>query len=126
MTSQNVKNYRDLLVWQKGIELVKEIYVLTRAFPKHELYGLTSQLRRSAVSVPSNIAEGQTRKSSNEFKQFLYIAQSSLSEVDTQIVIAQELDYLEKEAGTKIEAKILELRRMIYALINSLPKNSGK
>lgn len=98
------------------------IYLLTRDFPKHETYGLTSQIQRSAVSVPSNIAEGQTRNSTAEFQRFLFIAQGSLSEVDTQIVISQELGYLEKEKGQVVEARILELRKMLYALINSLPK----
>jgi four helix bundle protein len=120
--AEKVMSYRDLKVWQKGIELVKTIYLLTRDFPKHEIYGLTSQIQRSAVSVPSNIAEGQTRNSMADFQRFLFIAQGSLSEVDTQIVIAQELGYLEKEKGQDVEARILELRRMLYALINSLPK----
>jgi four helix bundle protein len=120
--SEKVLNYRKLKVWQKGIELVKNVYLVASAFPKHELYGLTSQIQRSAVSVPSNIAEGQTRNSTPDFRRFLFIAQASLSEVDTQIVIAQELGYLEKEDGAEIETQILELRRMIYALINSLPK----
>ncbi len=120
--AEKVMSYRDLKVWQKGIELVKTIYLLTRDFPKHEMYGLLSQLQRSAVSVPSNIAEGQTRNSTADFQRFLFIAQGSLSEVDTQIVIAQELGYLETAKGQDIEARILELRRMLYALINNLPK----
>ncbi|MBL6964943.1 MAG: four helix bundle protein, partial [Anaerolineales bacterium] len=91
--SKKILNYRELKVWQKGIELVKTVYLVTRTFPKHELYGLTSQLQRSVVSVPSNIAEGQTRNSTPDFRRFLFIAQASLSEVDTQIVIAQELGY---------------------------------
>jgi len=120
--TEKVMSYRDLKVWQKGIELVKLIYLLTRDFPKHETYGLTSQIQRSAVSVPSNIAEGQTRNSTADFQRFLFIAQGSLSEVDTQIVIAQELGYLERAKGQDVEARILELRKMLYALINSLPK----
>jgi len=122
MMTEKVMSYRDLKVWQKGIELVKLIYLLTRDFPKHETYGLTSQIQRSAVSVPSNIAEGQTRNSTADFQRFLFIAQGSLSEVDTQIVIAQELGYLERAKGQDVEARILELRKMLYALINSLPK----
>lgn len=121
--NQRIRNYRGLKVWQRGIDLVKKVYSVTREFPKHEQYALANQMQRSAVSVPSNIAEGQTRKSSKEFKQFLYIAQSSLSELDTQIVISQELGYLDNQKGSEIESVILELRRMIYALINSLPKN---
>ena len=120
--AEKVMSYHDLKVWQKGIELVKTIYLLTRDFPKYETYGLTSQIQRSAVSVPSNIAEGQTRNSTADFQRFIFIAQGSLSEVDTQIVIAQELGYLDKAKGQDVEARILELRRMLYALINSLPK----
>jgi len=120
--AEKVMSYHDLKVWQKGIELVKTIYLLTRDFPKYETYGLTSQIQRSAVSVPSNIAEGQTRNSTADFQRFLFISQGSLSEVDTQIVIAQELGYLDKAKGQDVEARILELRRMLYALINSLPK----
>lgn len=120
--ADKVMSYRDLKVWQKGIEMVKTIYLLTRDFPKHETYGLTSQIQRSAVSVPSNVAEGQTRNSTADFQRFLFIAQGSLSEVDTQIVIAQELGYLKQEKGQDVEGRILELRKMLYALINSLPK----
>ena len=120
--AEKVMSYHDLKVWQKGIELVKTIYLLTRDFPKYETYGLMSQIQRSAVSVPSNIAEGQTRNSTADFQRFLFISQGSLSEVDTQIVIAQELGYLDKAKGQDVEARILELRRMLYALINSLPK----
>ncbi|MCU1286198.1 MAG: ribosomal protein [Acidobacteriales bacterium] len=88
-------SYRDLLVWQKAISLVAEIYRFTRAFPKDEIYGLTSQLRRAAVSVPSNIAEGQGRLSKKDFRHFLGQARGSLLEVETQPLIAHKLGYLE-------------------------------
>ena len=114
------KSYRDLLVWQKGIDLVKVIYSLTSQFPKKEIYGLTNQVQRSAVSVPSNIAEGQARSSSKEFTRFLRIALGSLAEVDTQIEIANQLGYVEKEATDNIQEKIIELRKMLFGLIKSL------
>ena len=89
--SSEIKSYRDLLIWKKGIELVREIYILTRNFPKLEKFVLIDQIHRAAISIPSNIAEGQTRQYSKEFKQFLYIALGSLAELDTQLIIAAEL-----------------------------------
>ena len=85
-----VRSYRDLLIWEKGINLVKEIYLLSNKFPQKEVYGLSNQIRRAAISIPSNIAEGQARQHTAEFRQALYIALGSLAEVDTQLVIAQE------------------------------------
>lgn len=90
-----VNSYRDLLVWQKAVDLVTEIYRLTRQYPKDELYGITGQLRRAAVSIPSNIAEGQARLSTGEFRQFLGNAKGSLAEVETQLVISGKLDYMD-------------------------------
>src|SRR5579864_9055186 len=89
-----MRGYRDLKTWQEAMELVKGVYVATRHFPRDELYGLTSQLRRAAVSIPSNIAEGQARFSSKEFAHFLSQARGSLVEIETQILIAQDLGYL--------------------------------
>ena len=89
--TEKIKNFQDLRIWQKGIEVVKEIYILTKKFPKEELYGLTSQMRRSAVSIPSNIAEGFRRYHNKEYKQFLYIAMGSCAELETQIIISYEL-----------------------------------
>jgi four helix bundle protein len=88
-----MKGHRDLLVWQESISLVKEIYAVTRSLPDDEKFGLTSQMRRAAVSVPSNIAEGAARGSQREFAQFLVIARGSLSELETQLIIAKELNY---------------------------------
>jgi len=85
--AEKIKNFQDLRIWQKGIEVVKDIYILTKKFPKEELYGLTSQMRRSAVSIPSNIAEGFRRYHNKEYKQFLYIALGSCAELETQIII---------------------------------------
>ncbi len=120
MTSQ-VRSYRDLQVWRKGIELVKEVYVLTRGFPRYEMYGLADQLRRSAVSVPSNIAEGQARQHTGEFRQFLHIALGSAAEVDTQLIIASELGYVSREQIASVEQLVVEIRKMTYTLIARLP-----
>jgi four helix bundle protein len=111
-------HYKNLLVWQKAIALVTQVYVVTRSFPREELYGLTSQIRRAAVSVPSNIAEGQARRTTGEFRQFLGIAKGSLAELDTQLIIAENLGYL-KEAGTLFE-QVAEVGRMLSGLICSL------
>jgi len=89
-----VKTHRDLDVWKNGIELVKRIYVLTSNFPKEEIHTLTSQIRRSAISIPSNIAEGAARNSKKEFLQFLYIALGSAAELETQLILAKELSYM--------------------------------
>lgn len=88
-----MKTHKDLDVWKNSISLVKEIYIVSKLFPKDELYGLTNQIRRSAVSVASNIAEGAARNYEKEFIRFLYIAKGSLSELETQIIIAKELEY---------------------------------
>ena len=92
---EKVKSYQDLLVWQKSIKLTTRVYALTKRFPKDEMYGLSSQLRRAAVSIPSNVAEGHARQHNKEFKQFLHIALGSVAEVDTQLFIARELGYIE-------------------------------
>ncbi len=115
------RNYRDLLVWQKGLDLVVEIYLLTKKFPKEELYALKSQIQRAAVSVPSNIAEGQARGAlPSEFTRFLRIALGSLAEVDTQLELAIRLSYLSLDEISKAKNLSLELRKMLFGLINSL------
>lgn len=118
-----IKSYRDLIVWQKSIDLVEEIYRLTKRFPKDEVYGLTSQLRRSAVSVPSNIAEGQERRAPKDFKRFLHIALGSLAEAHTQLIIATRLNYLQAIDFAKLEDEIGQIQRMAHALIRKLPKS---
>jgi four helix bundle protein len=114
------QSYRDLIAWQKGVELVAAIYRTTKSFPKEELYGLTSQLRRAAVSIPSNIAEGQGRKSKPEFRHFLHTAAGSLMEVETQITIATMLGYLDQQSEAKLLEQTNELGRIINGLIVSL------
>jgi len=115
------RSYRDLIVWQKAIDFVESIYKSTKNFPNHEQYGLSSQLRRSAVSVPSNIAEGQARQHAKEFQQFLHISLGSLAEVHTQLIIAHRLDYLSEDRLLEHEAAIKEIRKMLYSLIKKLP-----
>lgn len=117
------RSYRDLLVWQKGVELVKAVYALTEQFPKREQYALANQLQRCAVSVPSNIAEGQARGSRKDFRRFLRMSLGSLAEVDTQLEIASQLGYAPKESLSERTELILELRRMLFSLINTLPKD---
>ena len=118
-----IKSYRDLKIWQKGIELVKNVYALTHEFPNHETYALADQLRRSSVSVPSNIAEGQARQHTGEFRQFLYMALGSAAEVDTQITIAHELGYVTELEALDIQQRVTEIRKMTYTLIAHLPRN---
>ncbi|MEW6030995.1 MAG: four helix bundle protein [Chloroflexota bacterium] len=117
----SARNYRELIVWQEGIKLAKVIYKLAEKFPRTETYALSDQIRRAAVSVPSNIAEGQARKTPGDFSRFLHIALGSLAEMDTQLVLAQEFGYLTGEDTRLVNQQILELRKKIYALINSLP-----
>jgi four helix bundle protein len=111
-----MQGYRDLVAWKKAMELVTEIYAATRSFPKEELYGLVSQLRRAAVSIPSNLAEGYGRNSPNELRQFIGQARGSLAEVETQIEIAQNLGYLAAETAVQLQARVAHLGRMITGL----------
>jgi len=117
---QIVQSFRDLTVWQRSIQMTVAIYRLTQAFPREELYGLTSQLRRSAVSVPSNIAEGQGRLSPGEFRQFLGIARGSNLEVQTQIEIARALGFGNPELLSQAEALSHEAGKMIYGMLESI------
>jgi four helix bundle protein len=115
-----VQYVRDLIAWQKGIDLVESVYVATRTWPREELYGLTSQIRRAAVSVPSNIAEGQGRFGTNEFVHHLGIAHGSLMEVFTQVTIAERLAFMQKEQATGLVNRIEEEARIINGLVGSL------
>src|SRR5438067_5124089 len=115
-----VRNYSELIAWQKAMDLVEGIYAATKQFPKEEIYGLTSQIRRAAVSIPSNIAEGQGRKSINEFLHHLSIAYGSLREVETQILIAGRLFYLAQEEVNHLLDLSAEVGRLINGLYQSL------
>lgn len=121
-------SYRDLRVWQSGMELVVAVYHQTRLFPNEEMYGLTSQMRRSAVSVPSNIAEGKGRCTDRDRALFFCHARGSLLELETQILIAQHLKYVVPSEAEKLLEKSTQLGRMLNALIQSLrnQENAGK
>jgi four helix bundle protein len=117
-----LKNYKDLKVWQKSYQLCLEIYRITAKFPKDERYGLTSQIRRAAVSIPSNIAEGYGRKTTLDYVRMLYISYGSVCELETQILLAGDLDFIEKGEMNQVENNIAEIERMLKALIKSLEK----
>ena len=112
-----MQKYQELIVWQKGMGLVTEVYRLTRGLPREELYGLTQQVRRAAVSIPSNIAEGQARDSTAEFRRFLSIAQGSRAEVETQILIAMRLGYVNETESRTTLSLLDELQKMLAKLI---------
>jgi four helix bundle protein len=113
-------SYRELRVWQEAVKLALAIYRATMTFPKHELYGLTSQMRRAAVSIPSNIAEGKGHRSDGDFGRFLFHARGSLLELQTQIVIAQGLEYLTEEQGTRLIHTSDDLGRGLNGLIQTV------
>lgn len=117
---EKINSFRDLLVWQKSMILVTEIYTITQTFPLTEQYGLTSQMRRCAVSIPSNIAEGYGRNSTGDYKRFLQISVGSTFELQTQIEIAYNLRFIEKEIFESIIEKAKELDRMLLSLIKKL------
>ncbi len=119
-SSEMLKNYKDLKVWQKSYELCLEIYRITAKFPKEELYGLTSQIRRSVVSIPSNIAEGYGRKTTLDYISMLYISYGSVCELETQILLAGDLGLIEKGVLGRLKNDIAEIERMLKALIKSL------
>lgn len=118
-----VRSYKELIAWQKARELVKNIYRCTQTFPSSEMYGLIAQLRRAAVSVPSNIAEGQGRASTGEFKQFLGHARGSLLELETQLQIAQDLEYVSSEKCAILLQECAEVGRVLNGLMTSLPSH---
>ncbi len=113
-----MKSFRDLEVWKMSMDLAAEVYEITMSYPQSEIYGLVSQMRRAAVSIPSNIAEGQGRKNPKEFCQFLYIAKGSLAELDTQIELSCRLGFLKRNDNTHDQIKVI--RVMLINLINSL------
>ena len=116
--SSSVRSHRDLLVWQKAIDFVVQIYQLTSSYPSDERFGLTSQIRRASVSIPSNIAEGAARRSKKEFSQFVSIALGSAAEVETQLEIASRLTLVSESAA--VHSEVRELIRMLIGLRQSL------
>ena len=115
-----IRNFRDLNIWKNALELVKGIYKTSKTFPKEELYGLTSQIRRAAVSIPSNVAEGFNRFHNKEYKQFLFIALGSCAELETQLEIAKELQYITLDTVNELLEKIDHISRMLRNLIKKL------
>lgn len=113
-----MRGHRDLAAWQKAMDLAKKIYVLTNAFPKHEVYGLTGQLRRAAVSIPSNLAERAARNGQREFGYFISTARGSLAEVETQVELAVFLNYIPQEAAKTVMVSISDLGRILIGLRN--------
>ncbi len=112
--------YKTLLIWQKAIELVDDIYRITAVFPKSELFGLSAQCRRSAVSIPSNIAEGSQRGTDKDFANFILIAKGSLAELQTQMIIAMRQNFVDKKQCENISNKIEELNKMMFSFRRKL------
>jgi four helix bundle protein len=126
---QTINSHKDLLVWQRGMDLVQEIYIITKSMPEEEKFGLTSQIRRAAVSIPSNIAEGWGRKSSGSYVNFLKISNGSCCETETQLLIIEKLDLIEKNKIEKAKNLLDECGRMLRSLILKLEeknKSNGK
>jgi four helix bundle protein len=118
-----IKNYQELNIWKRSVEIAIEIYNSSKNFPKEELYGLTYQIRRASVSIPSNIAEGFNRYHNKEFRQFLYISLGSCAEVETQLFIAQRLNYVDQEKASKLIKELGEIGKMINSLIKKINGN---
>ena len=124
MTS--IRSYRELIVWQKSIDLTVRTYGLTRRFPAEERYGLTSQMRRAAASVPANIAEGHARRSTGEFLQFLGIARGSLAEVETFLTLSERLDLIQSETSDSLLQDCAEINKMLTGLMRSLSSRDSR
>ena len=118
-------SYEDLVVWQKSIALTKDIYTITASFPDTERYGLISQIRRAAVSIPSNIAEGQRRNTKKDFVHFLHIAYGSAAELKTEMIIAHELGYIDSARASRVKESIEEIERMLNTFINTLKRREA-
>jgi four helix bundle protein len=121
-----MKTHKNLDVWQNSVEFVTEIYMLTNAFPENEKFGLTNQIRRSAVSIPSNIAEGAGRHSKKEFSRFLNIAQGSATELETQLIISKNLDFIDYEQYENVVEKLTSIMKMLSGLVRSLKNNQSQ
>jgi four helix bundle protein len=115
-----VRHYRDLIAWQKAMDLVILVYQSTEGFPQREIFGLTNQMRRAAVSIPSNIAEGQGRSSRKDFLHFLAVARGSLQELETQCILANRLNFLDEETRCRLDETTSEVGRILSGLISSL------
>ena len=118
-----MQSYRELIVWQKSMGLVKEIYALVKLFPKEETYALSDQMRRAVVSIPSNIAEGHSRNSCKEYVQFLYIARGSKAELETQLLVAASLGYISNNQAESVLNTCAEIGKMLNSLLKKLTSN---
>ena len=118
-----MQSHKDLKVWQYAIDLAEDIYIITRNYPKDELYAMVSQMRRAVTSISMNIAEGYGRGSSNETIHFLYIASGSAAELDTQVILSQRFAYIDNEIAERLSSQITVIRKMLSSLIASLKKN---
>ena len=112
--TKGINSFKELRIWKIAIELVKKVYKISSKFPKDELYGLISQMRRSAISIPSNVAEGFRRQHNNEFKQFLYISLGSCAELETQTIIAKELGYIDSNQTSKLTENLDYICRIVF------------
>jgi carbamoyl-phosphate synthase large subunit len=115
-----IQSYRDLKVWQAACVLAKEVYVMTADFPKEEIYGLTAQMRRAAVSIPSNLAEGHSRRGARDFASFISIAIGSAAELHTQVLISQDLGFCDEESCRPVLNRLEEVQRMLHGLRSSI------
>ncbi|MBO7532371.1 MAG: four helix bundle protein [Victivallales bacterium] len=120
----DVRSYRDLLVWQKAMQMAEMVYLLVKLLPREELFALSNQMRRAAISIPSNIAEGQARNSTKEFLQFLSVAKGSKAELETQLLLCVAINYLSQNDISPIMMLLDEIGKMINALINKLKTNN--
>ncbi len=121
---EKIRNFKQLQIWQKGMEIVKLVYSLTGKFPQEELYGLTSQVRRASVSIPANIAEGFKRFHNKEYIQFLHVTLGSAAELETELLIARELGYISEDELNELSEKIDHLSKMTSSLIAKLRAHS--
>ncbi len=126
MRKQQIQSYRDLKVWQEGMNLAENCYRLTRKYPKEEMYGMTSQIRRAAASIPANIAEGNGRESRGEYIRFLRIAQGSLKELETHLILSERVGLASKEAVNPLLMQCETEGKMLRALIRALQKKGGR
>jgi four helix bundle protein len=117
-----IESYRDLRVWQAAMQLAKECYVLTKRFPREEMFGMTSQIRRAAASIPANIAEGNGRENTGEYIQFLRIAQGSLKELETHLILSQQVELTSQEATVPLLTQTESIGKMLRSLIRSLQR----
>jgi four helix bundle protein len=120
-----LKNFKELKVWQKSYNLCLKVYKITKKFPKTEVYSLTSQMRRAALSTPCNIAEGYGRKTTPDYLRFLYMSYGSICELETQILLSGDLEYIETESLSELQSDIGEVERMLKALIKSIERKNS-